>query len=245
MFEALSDKFEQTIRNLRGIGKISDRNIEDALREVRLALLEADVHFQVVKDFVDKVRVKALGQEVLRSLTPEQHFIKIVNEELRQVMGEAAVELDLGAAPPVVLMLVGLQGSGKTTTVAKLAHHLKTQKRRNPYLLPADVYRPAAIQQLQTLGEQIGVPVHPSDPSIDPVTLAQQALKHARDHAHDVLIIDTAGRLHIDEEPPCRCAPSPAGPSSSAAWARRSTRSRSSTPTGWPPASSGWATCSP
>ena len=200
MFEALSDKFEQTIRNLRGIGKVTDRNIEDALREVRLALLEADVHFQVVKDFIDQVRVKALGQEVLRSLTPEQHFIKIVNEELRRIMGGAAVELDLGAAPPVVLMLVGLQGSGKTTTVAKLAQFLAKQKRRRPYLVPADVYRPAAIQQLQTLGQQIDVPVHPSDSGTDPVAICQGAYKYARDHAHDVLLIDTAGRLHIDDE---------------------------------------------
>jgi len=200
MFEALSDKFDKTIRNLRGIGKITDRNIEDALREVRLALLEADVHFEVVKTFIDEVRVKALGQEVLRSLTPEQHFIKIVNDELRHIMGDGAVELDLAAAPPVVLMVVGLQGSGKTTSVAKLAQYLKKQKRRNPYLVPADVYRPAAIQQLQTLGQQIGVPVHASDAGADPVALCQDALRYARDHAHDLLIIDTAGRLHIDEE---------------------------------------------
>jgi signal recognition particle subunit SRP54 len=200
MFETLSDKFEQTIRNLRGIGKITDRNIEDALREVRLALLEADVHFQVVKDFIDQVRVKALGQEVLRSLTPEQHFIKIVNEELRHVMGDGAVEIDLAAAPPVVLMVVGLQGSGKTTSVAKLAHYFKTQKKRSPYLVPADVYRPAAIQQLQTLGQQIDVPVHPSDAGADPVALCRDAYEHARNHAHDLVLIDTAGRLHIDEE---------------------------------------------
>jgi signal recognition particle subunit SRP54 len=200
MFEALSDKFDKTIRNLRGIGKITDRNIEDALREVRMALLEADVHFEVVKDFVEHVRAQALGQEVLRSLTPEQHFIKIVNQELRRTMGESTVELDLAASPPVVLMLCGLQGSGKTTTIAKLAHHLKTKLKRTPYLVPADVYRPAAIQQLQTLGQQIDCPVHPSDPGTDPVEICRAAQKYARDHALDVVLLDTAGRLHIDEE---------------------------------------------
>jgi signal recognition particle subunit SRP54 len=200
MFETLSDKFEQTIRNLRGIGKITDRNIEDALREVRLALLEADVHFQVVKDFIEQVRVKALGQEVLRSLTPEQHFIKIVNEELRHLMGDGAVEVDLAAAPPVVMMVVGLQGSGKTTSVAKLAQYFRKHGKRSPYLVPADVYRPAAIQQLQTLGQQIDVPVHPSDAGADPVALCREAVEVARNRAHDLVLIDTAGRLHIDDE---------------------------------------------
>ena len=200
MFENLSDKFDQTLRKLRGVGRITERNIEDAVREVRLALLEADVHFHVVKDFIDRVREAALGQEVLRSLSPEQHFIKIVNQELRRVMGDSAVELDLASAPPVVIMMVGLHGSGKTTTTAKLARYLKEEKKRSPYLVPADVSRPAAIDQLKTLGAQLDCPVHPSRPEDDPVTLCRAAYAAARDHAYDVCLIDTAGRLHIDDE---------------------------------------------
>src|ERR1041385_2499282 len=141
MFDTLSERFDQTVRKLRGLGKISEKNIDEAVREVRLALLEADVHFQVVKDFTDHVRAKAVGQEVLASLTPEQHFIKIVRAELTELMGGRATPLDLAAAPPVAIMVVGLQGSGKTTTVGKLARYLKTEHKRNPYLLPADVYR--------------------------------------------------------------------------------------------------------
>ena len=162
MFDTLSEKFDQTIRKLRGIGKITERNIEEAVREVRLALLEADVQFQVVKDFTDRVRDKALGQAVLASLTPEQQFIKIVNAELAALMGGAATRLDLAAPPPVAIMLVGLHGSGKTTTIAKLARYLKTEHGRTPYLVPADVYRPAAIEQLTTLAKQIDCGVHPS-----------------------------------------------------------------------------------
>jgi signal recognition particle subunit SRP54 len=199
MFDTLSDKLEQTVRKLRGVGRITERNIDDAVREVRMALLEADVHFQVVKDFVEHVRQAALGQEVLRSLTPEQHFVKIVSAELRQVMGGSAAALDLGAAPPVVLLLVGLQGSGKTTTVAKLARHLQEEHKRTPYLIPADVYRPAAIEQLTTLGAQIGCPVHPATPQDDPVALCQAGYAAARNRAFDVCLIDTAGRLHIDD----------------------------------------------
>lgn len=200
MFDTLSEKLDQTIRRLRGIGKITERNIEEAVREVRLALLEADVHFKVVKDFTDRVRSKALGQTVLASLTPDQHFIKIVNAELAAVMGERGVELDLAASPPVTIMLVGLHGSGKTTTVAKLARHLKLERHRSPYLVPADVYRPAAIEQLVTLAGQIGCPVHPSQEGADPVALSRDALSYAKNHGHDVLLIDTAGRLHIDDE---------------------------------------------
>ncbi len=200
MFDNLTDKLDQTLRKLRGLGRITESNIEDAVREVRLALLEADVHFQVVKEFVERVRQAALGQEVLRSLTPEQHFIKIVNAELRHIMGDQAVEMDLAAAPPVVIMLVGLQGSGKTTTVAKLARYLRDEKKRSPYLVPADVYRPAAIEQLITLGAQIGVPVHPSEPGADPVELCRAGAAAAKDRAHDVCILDTAGRLHIDDQ---------------------------------------------
>jgi signal recognition particle subunit SRP54 len=200
MFDNLSEKFDQTIRKLRGVGKITERNIEDAVRDVRLALLEADVQFQVVKDFTDRVRAKALGHSVLASLTPEQHFIKIVKTEMTALMGGAATRLDLGATPPVAIMLVGLHGSGKTTTIAKLARYLQTEHGRTPYLVPADVYRPAAIEQLETLGKQVDCPVHPSHPDADPVALSRDAFTFARNHGHDVVLIDTAGRLHIDDE---------------------------------------------
>jgi signal recognition particle subunit SRP54 len=199
MFDALSEKFDQTIRKLRGVGKISERNIEDAVRDVRLALLEADVHFQVVKDFTEGVRAKALGQNVLASLTPEQQFLKIVKADLIALMGNQVTPLDLAAPPPVAIMLVGLQGSGKTTAVGKLARYLKTEHQRDPYLVSADVYRPAAIEQLATLAGQVGCPVHPSHTGADPVALCRDALSFARNHGHDILLIDTAGRLHIDD----------------------------------------------
>jgi signal recognition particle subunit SRP54 len=199
MFDTLSEKFDHTIRKLRGVGKITERNIDDAVRDVRLALLEADVHFQVVKDFTDRVRAQAIGQAVLASLTPEQQFIKIVRAELTELMGGGVMPLDLGAAPPVAIMLVGLHGAGKTTAVAKLARHLKTEHKRQPYLVPADVYRPAAIEQLHTLAQQIGCPAHPAQPEADPVMLCREALAFASNHGHDVLLIDTAGRLHIDD----------------------------------------------
>ncbi len=200
MFDTLSEKIEQTVRKLRGLGKITERNIEDAVRDVRMALLEADVHFQVVRDFTDHVREHALGQEVLSSLTPAQQFVKIVDSELTRMMGEQATPLNLGFAPPLTIMLVGLQGSGKTTTVAKLARFLKTQAKRTPYLVPADVYRPAAIEQLTTLGKQIDCAVHPSSADTDPVEIVREAQQYARQHALDALLIDTAGRLHIDNE---------------------------------------------
>jgi signal recognition particle subunit SRP54 len=200
MFDTLSEKLDQTIRKLRGIGKISARNIEDAVRDVRVALLEADVHFQVVKDFTDRVRAQAVGQTVLASLTPAQQFVKIVNAELTALMGGQSVPLDLSAPPPVAIMLVGLHGCGKTTTVGKLARYLKVEHRRSPYLVPADVYRPAAIEQLATLARQIDCPIHPSHEGADPVAVSRDALAFATNHGHDVLLIDTAGRLHIDEE---------------------------------------------
>jgi signal recognition particle subunit SRP54 len=200
MFDALSEKFDQTIRKLRGIGKITERNVQDAVREVRLALLEADVQFQVVKDFTDRVQSKALGQAVLASLTPEQQFIKIVNTELAALMGGHVTPLDLAAPPPVAIMLVGLHGSGKTTTIAKLARYLKAEHGRTPYLVPADVYRPAAIEQLTILGKQIDCGVHPSHEGADPVAVSRDALTFAKNHGHDILLIDTAGRLHIDDE---------------------------------------------
>lgn len=200
MFEALTEKLELTFKNLRGQGKITEKNIHDALREVRLTLLEADVHFEVVKKFLDAVQTKALGQEVLGSLTPDQHFIKIVREELTSLLGEKRHELDLQGSPPLVVMLVGLQGSGKTTTVAKLAAHLKREKGRNPYLVPADIYRPAAIEQLKVLGAELEIAVHPVEPDADPVRICQVAVEEAKRRFHDLVLIDTAGRLHVDEE---------------------------------------------
>jgi len=200
MFESLTDKLELTFKRLRGQGKITETNIDDALREVRLALLEADVHLQVVKTFLESVKTKAMGQEVLQSLSPEQQFIGVVRDELSQLLGGDYRELDLKTAPPVVIMLVGLQGSGKTTTLAKLARYLKREKKRSPYLVPADVYRPAAIEQLKILGNELELPVHDTDPKLSPVTICQRALEEAKKKFCDVLLIDTAGRLHIDDE---------------------------------------------
>jgi len=199
MFDSLSDKLEQTVKRLRGQGKITERNVEDAVREVRLALLEADVQLEVVRDFTERVRTQALGQDVLASLTPEQQFIKIVRAELCALMGGQAIELNLSATPPVVIMLVGLNGAGKTTTVAKLARWLKTQKKRSPYLVPADVYRPAAIEQLTALAQQIDIPVHATAPDADPVAVCRDGVAAARNRACDVVLLDTAGRLQIDD----------------------------------------------
>jgi signal recognition particle subunit SRP54 len=200
MFESLTEKLELTFKRLRGQGKISEKNIDDALRDVRLALLEADVHVKVVKTFLDSVKAKSLGQEVLQSLTPEQQFLKIVRDELTGLLGGEHRQLDLKAAPPVVIMLVGLQGSGKTTTVAKLARYLKRDQKRTPYLVPADVYRPAAIEQLKILGQEIDLPVYDSNPQTSPIAICQQALDEAKRRFCDLLLIDTAGRLHIDDE---------------------------------------------
>ncbi|HEV8713353.1 MAG TPA: signal recognition particle protein [Candidatus Binatia bacterium] len=203
MFESLSEKLEAVFRRLRGHGKLTEKNIEEALREVRLALLEADVNFRVVKDFVDRIRGQALGQEVLASLSPEQQVIKIVNAELVTLLGGQYSELNLSAPPPVVVMLVGLNGSGKTTTAGKLARYLRLELRRSPYLIPADTYRPAAIDQLRIVAEEVGAPVYPTpnDGSAgDPVDIAKAGVEAARREGCDVAIIDTAGRLQIDEE---------------------------------------------
>lgn len=199
MFETLTEKLESTFKRLRGHGKITERNIEDALREVRLALLEADVHFQVVKKFLESVRTKALGREVLGSLTPEQQFIGIVRDEMIALLGGERHDLDLKGAPPVVLMLVGLQGSGKTTTLAKLALYLQKEKKRKPYLVPADIHRPAAIEQLHILGRELQLPVHDSRPEQQPLEICQEALAEADRRLCDLVLLDTAGRLHIDD----------------------------------------------
>jgi signal recognition particle subunit SRP54 len=200
MFDTLSDRLEGVFKRLKGQGRITERNIEEALREVRLALLEADVNIKVVRDFVDHVKKKALGQEVLRSLSPEQHLIKFVATELCEVMGGSARELDLKVKPPVKIMLVGLQGSGKTTTLAKLARFLKNERKRHPLMVSTDVRRPAAMEQLRVLGASIGIPVAESRETENPVEIVSRALMRADVGGHDSLLIDTAGRLQIDDE---------------------------------------------
>jgi len=198
VFDNLTEKFDAVFKKLRGHGRLSEENIQEALREVRLVLLEADVNFRVVKDFVEAVRARAVGQDVLKSLTPAQQVIKIVRDELARLMGEGEdYDLHLSAKPPVPIMLCGLQGSGKTTTCGKLALKLRREK-RNPLLVPADVYRPAAIEQLKTVGRQLGVDVFDSHPGQDPVEICQQAHRYAELNGYDTLILDTAGRLHID-----------------------------------------------
>ena len=198
MFESLSDKLDAVFKKLKGHGKLTESNIEEGLREVRLALLEADVHFRVVKQFIADIKERALGQEVLASLTPGQQIIKIVNEQLTALMGSQHEQLDLQGARPVAVMLVGLQGSGKTTTAGKLAVHLRKEGHK-PYLVPADVYRPAAIDQLTKLGGQLSVPVYASRTDMDPVDICLEARVAAQMAGCDVLLLDTAGRLHIDE----------------------------------------------
>ncbi len=200
MFENLTDKLEQTFKRLRGHGRITESNVAESLREVRMALLEADVNFKVVKDFIESVQAKSMGQDVLQSLTPDQQLVKIVREELVEILGGEAAGLDLKGRQPVVLMLVGLQGSGKTTTAVKLALHLKKQQKRTPYLVSADVYRPAAREQLRTLCDEHGLPAYDSGDSTAPVEICRNALAKADQRLCDVLIVDTAGRLHIDEE---------------------------------------------
>ena len=199
MFDNLTEKFESVFKKLRGHGRLTEENIQEALREVRLVLLEADVNFRVVKDFVAAVRERAVGQEVLKSLTPAQQVIKVVREELGRLMGEGVENhLDLAARPPVPIMLCGLQGAGKTTTCGKLALKLRKEK-RNPLLVPADIYRPAAIEQLKTVGRQLGIPVFDSHAGQDPVAICEAAHRFAELNGYDTLILDTAGRLHVDE----------------------------------------------
>ncbi|MEJ2725985.1 MAG: signal recognition particle protein, partial [Deltaproteobacteria bacterium] len=198
MFENLSEKLGKTFKNLTGRGRLTEKNVQDALKEVRLALLEADVNYKVVKTFVEAVRQQAMGQEVLGSLTPGQQVIKIVNAELIRLMGGARHELDLTGRTPFPVMLVGLQGSGKTTTAGKLALYLR-KTGRNHYLVPADIYRPAAVEQLQKLGSELGVPVHKTDKNRKPEDICRDALSKASAEGGDTLVIDTAGRLHIDE----------------------------------------------
>jgi signal recognition particle subunit SRP54 len=200
MFNNLSDRLSTTIRNLRGQGRLTEDNIRDTLREVRMALLEADVALPVVKEFIDRVRERATGQEVLKSLTPGQTLVKVVNDELVRVMGEANDELNLAVQPPAVVLMAGLQGSGKTTSSAKLARLLKERHKKSVLLASCDIYRPAAIDQLETLSREVKAEFFPSHTGQQPVEIATAAVRHARNHHIDVVIIDTAGRLHIDQD---------------------------------------------
>ncbi len=198
MFDTLSNRLEDVFKRLSGKGKLTEADVDVALREVRLALLEADVNFKVVKDFLARVRARAIGVEVMQSLTPAQAVIKIVNEELIATLG-AAAKIDLSGTPPHVVMLVGLQGSGKTTTAAKLALNLRKSGQR-PLLVAADTRRPAAIQQLQTLGKQLDITVHAEDPRVSPPEICANAVKRAAEGAYSLVLLDTAGRLHIDDD---------------------------------------------
>ena len=200
MFENLTERLGKTLKNLRGQGRLTEKNIKEALREVRIALLEADVALPVVKEVVDQIRERAVGQEVIASLTPGQALIKVVRDELSVLMGEENTELDLRATPPAVILMAGLQGSGKTTTVAKLARWLIERKEKSVMVVSCDVYRPAAIKQLETLATEVGAQFFPSQITQKPVDIAKEALSHAKKQFADVLIIDTAGRLHIDQQ---------------------------------------------
>lgn len=200
MFDSLSDRLSKTIKNLRGQGRITEDNIKETMRDVRMALLEADVALPVVRDFVDRVKQRAVGQEVMSSLSPGQALIKIVDEELVATMGAANEELNLAAQPPAVVLMAGLQGAGKTTTVAKLAKLLQERHKKKVMVVSCDVYRPAAIKQLHTLADQVGATFFPSEKNQNPVDIAKQALDAAKKQFQDVLLVDTAGRLHIDDE---------------------------------------------
>lgn len=199
MFESLTEKLQAVFKGLRSKGTLTEKDVEEALREVRLVLLEADVNFRVVKDFIARVRERAIGEEILKSLTPGQQVIKVVNEELIALLGGEPAKLNIAAKPPTVIMLSGLHGSGKTTTAGKLGQLLKKQG-KNPLLVAADVYRPAAVKQLQTLGEQLGIKVFSLGEIKDAVAVAKGAIKAAETGGHDHVILDVAGRLHIDEE---------------------------------------------
>ncbi|MBP8644486.1 MAG: signal recognition particle protein [Syntrophobacteraceae bacterium] len=199
MFDNLSDKFQKIFKHLRGQGKLTEQNIRDSMREVRLALLEADVHYKVAKDFVAGIAERAVGQEVMQSLTPGQQVVKIVHDSLTDLMGGSAEPLHFIGRVPIGVMLVGLQGSGKTTTTAKLARKLVQEKRR-PCLVPADIYRPAAIDQLITLARQLDLPVYPATVRQTPEEIVRESIQHARQLNCDTLLVDTAGRLHIDAE---------------------------------------------
>lgn len=198
-FEGLADRLQSTIQKIKGKGKVTEADVKEMMREVRLALLEADVNFKVVKDFVKKVSERSVGQEVMKSLTPGQQVIKVVQEELTALMGGEQSKIAVSNRPPTVVMMVGLQGAGKTTTTGKLANLLRKKYNRNPLLVAADIYRPAAIKQLETLGKQLSMPVFSLGDQVSPVEIAKQAIEHAKKEHYDYVLIDTAGRLHVDE----------------------------------------------
>lgn len=200
MFDSLSERLGGTLKKLRGQGRITEDNVKETLREVRMALLEADVALPVVKAFIDRVKERAMGQDVLRSLTPGQALVKVVNDELVTVMGEANESLNLSTQPPAVILMAGLQGAGKTTSVAKLSRWLKERDRKSVMVASTDVYRPAAIDQLQTLAAEVDAKFFPSQPDQNPVDIAKAAIEQAKRDYVDVVIIDTAGRLHIDDD---------------------------------------------
>ncbi len=198
VFEGLADKLQGALQKLKSKGKLTENDVKEAMREVKMALLEADVNFKVVKDFINKVKERAVGSEVMESLTPGQQVIKIVNEELTALMGTTNTKLTFSPKPPTIIMLVGLQGAGKTTTAGKLGGYLKKMGKR-PLLVAGDIYRPAAIKQLQVVGSQLDIPVFAMGDKISPIDIAKAALEHGNKHSNDIIIIDTAGRLHIDE----------------------------------------------
>ncbi len=198
VFEGLSEKLQSVIKKIKGAGRVTEKDVKAMMREVKMALLEADVNFKVVKDFIANVSERAVGQDVLESLTPGQQVVKIVHEELIKLMGSTVEKLTFSSSPPTVYMLVGLQGAGKTTAAGKLANHLRKQGKK-PLLAACDVYRPAAVKQLQVLGKQLDVPVFEMGAGVNPVEIAKKAIAHAKSMQLDVVIIDTAGRLHIDE----------------------------------------------
>lgn len=200
MFENLSDRLSRTLKNISGRGRLTEDNIKETLREVRMALLEADVALPVVRDFINQIKERSVGLEVSKSLTPGQEFLKIVRKALEEAMGEANQELALNTQPPAVILMAGLQGAGKTTSVAKLAKFLTERKKKKVLVVSADVYRPAAIKQLETLAKDIGVEFFPSDISQAPVAIVNAAITHAKTRMFDVLLVDTAGRLHVDSE---------------------------------------------
>jgi len=198
-FEGLSSKLQETIKKLKSKGRITEKDLKEVTREIKLALLEADVNFKIVKDFINKISERALGQDVLESLTPGQQVIKIVHEELIELMGSSQSKLTFSPKPPSVYMLVGLQGAGKTTTCGKLGNLLKKQG-KNPLLVACDIYRPAAIKQLQVVGNQLGIPVFSMGDKLNPIDIAKASIEHAKSKQYDTVLIDTAGRLHINEE---------------------------------------------
>ena len=199
-FDNLMDKLQDAFKKLKNKGKVTEADVKSAMREIRMALLEADVNYKVVKDFTATVSERAIGAEILESLTPAQHIIKIVREELVKLMGETESKIEFSSKPPTVIMMIGLQGAGKTTTSGKIAAQLRKQKTKRPLLVACDVYRPAAIKQLQIVGSGLDIPVFTIEGSTDPVDIARQAIKHAESKGNDLVIIDTAGRLHVNEE---------------------------------------------